>query len=198
MEFRSPRHRTIVLPAYWDGGGRMVVRFAPTEGRRMGLPGRPATSPAWNGKTGNFTAAASDAPGFIRAANMHHWAYTERNSTGLDVAAPLDGRRANCASRSWMMPRFRAVADARAAQKFNTFAAASVAGATERPLSPRGDAPNLAYFQRLDERVRYLNRRASSPTWCWRRRRRRAHQAVSRRRRRGAASCATWWAATPP
>ena len=30
-EFRSPRHRTLALPAYWDGGRRMVVRFAPTE-----------------------------------------------------------------------------------------------------------------------------------------------------------------------
>src|SRR5512140_854359 len=30
-EFRSPRHRTFLMPAYWDGGRRMVIRFAPTE-----------------------------------------------------------------------------------------------------------------------------------------------------------------------
>ncbi|HEY1337755.1 MAG TPA: DUF5060 domain-containing protein, partial [Bryobacteraceae bacterium] len=30
-EFRSPRHRTYMLPAYWDGGRRLVIRFAPTE-----------------------------------------------------------------------------------------------------------------------------------------------------------------------
>src|SRR5437868_15415987 len=30
-EFRSPRHRTLALPAFWDGGRRMVIRFAPTE-----------------------------------------------------------------------------------------------------------------------------------------------------------------------
>ena len=25
-EFRSPRHRTFLLPAFWDGGRRMVIR----------------------------------------------------------------------------------------------------------------------------------------------------------------------------
>src|SRR5437868_2248807 len=30
-EFRSPRHRTFLQPAFWDGGRRMVIRFAPTE-----------------------------------------------------------------------------------------------------------------------------------------------------------------------
>src|SRR6266478_4594691 len=30
-EFRSPRHRTMAMPAFWDGGRRMVIRFAPTE-----------------------------------------------------------------------------------------------------------------------------------------------------------------------
>ena len=30
-EFRSPRRRTLAMPAYWDGGRRMVVRFSPTE-----------------------------------------------------------------------------------------------------------------------------------------------------------------------
>src|SRR6266446_3925055 len=30
-EFRSPRHRTYLMPAFWDGGRRMVIRFSPTE-----------------------------------------------------------------------------------------------------------------------------------------------------------------------
>ena len=30
-EFRSPRHRTFLQPAFWDGGRRMVLRFTPTE-----------------------------------------------------------------------------------------------------------------------------------------------------------------------
>src|SRR6266568_3744302 len=30
-EFRSPRHRTLAIPAFWDGGRKLVIRFAPTE-----------------------------------------------------------------------------------------------------------------------------------------------------------------------
>src|SRR5437588_8510377 len=68
-EFRSPRRRTLAIPAYWDGGRRMIVRFAPTE------PGdwdyRVTSNVAdFDGKAGNFTAAASDAPGFVRTANV--------------------------------------------------------------------------------------------------------------------------------
>ena len=72
-EFRSPRFRTFLQPAFWDGGRRMVIRFTPTD------PGDwqyrlTSNIAAWEGKTGTFTAAPSDAPGFVRAANVHHWA----------------------------------------------------------------------------------------------------------------------------
>src|SRR5215831_9079385 len=30
-EFRSPRHRTYLMSAFWDGGRRMVIRFSPNE-----------------------------------------------------------------------------------------------------------------------------------------------------------------------
>src|SRR6266542_5864409 len=74
-EFRSPRHRTFLMPAYWDGGRRMVVRFTPTEAGPWDyrLSGN---IPEYDGKQGSFTAAASDSPGFVRPANVHHWAYT--------------------------------------------------------------------------------------------------------------------------
>src|ERR1035441_3225630 len=83
VEFRSPRQHTYALPGYWDGGRRMVVRFSPTEAGDWDYH---VTSniAEWNDKTGTFTAAASEAPGFIRPANMHHWEYTERDSAGLD------------------------------------------------------------------------------------------------------------------
>ena len=81
-EFRSPRHRTLAVPAFWDGGRRMVIRFAPTEAGDWDY--RVTSNIAeWDGKTGSFTAAASTAPGFIRPANVHHWAWTERNPEGL-------------------------------------------------------------------------------------------------------------------
>src|SRR5439155_23712103 len=78
VEFRSPRFRTLAMPGYWDGGRRIVVRFSPTEGGQWDYH---VTSNVaeWNDKTGSFTAAGSEAPGFIHAANLHHWQYSDRN-----------------------------------------------------------------------------------------------------------------------
>src|SRR5206468_7617878 len=60
-EFRSPRHRTFLMPAFWDGGSRLVIRFTPTE------PGGwdfriTSNLDSFNGKTGQFSATASDPP----------------------------------------------------------------------------------------------------------------------------------------
>ena len=54
----------------------MVIRFAPTE------PGQwdfhlISNVAELNDKTGSVIAVDSDDPGFIVAANMHHWAYTD-------------------------------------------------------------------------------------------------------------------------
>ncbi len=74
-EFRSPRHRTFKLPAFWDGGRRMVIRFAPTE--PGGWDFRVTSNlESLNGKVGQFSATESEAPGFVRVANVHHFAYT--------------------------------------------------------------------------------------------------------------------------
>ncbi len=81
-EFRSPRHRTLALPAYWDGGRRMVVRFAPTEAGDWAYRVTSNVA-AFEGKTANFTAAASPSPGFIHPENVHHWVYSERDERGL-------------------------------------------------------------------------------------------------------------------
>src|SRR3954466_12753159 len=64
VEFRSPRHRTLALPAFWDGGRRLVVRFAPTEAGEWDFRITSNIS-EYDGKTGAFTAAASPSKGFI-------------------------------------------------------------------------------------------------------------------------------------
>src|ERR1035438_3327208 len=51
---------------------------------------------------------------------------------------------------------FRAVADARAAQKFNHLRGA-IGGEGADSVYQGPDSPNLAQFRRLDERIRYLN-----------------------------------------
>jgi hypothetical protein len=157
VEFRSPRHRTLAIPAFWDGGRRMVVRFSPTE---EGDWDYHVTSnvAAWNDKTGSFTAAASDSPGFIRAANLHHWAYTQRGANGLDQPHLWMG------ATELRFPfldeaQFHAVADARAAQKFNHLRGLISGESSDPPLFQAPDAPNIALFQQLDSRVRYLNQK---------------------------------------
>ena len=149
VELRSPRHRTYPMPAFWDGGRRMVIRMTPTE------PGDwdwhlTSNIAEWNDKEGSFTAAASENQGFLRVANVHHFAYVDSNHAHLWMGASeplllaLDDAE------------FRAVADARAAQKFNHLRFLVSAPGLGSAWDSSGQ-PNPPYFQRLDERIRYLN-----------------------------------------
>ena len=163
-EFRSPNQHTFLQPAFWDGSRRFVLRFAPPE---AGVWNYRLTSniASWDGKTGSFTAGASDAPGFVRAANVHHWAYTERNLPHLWMGVTEMGF-ATLDDAS-----FRTVADTRSAQKFNHLRGRVLQEGPNPGYSGPG-APDLAYFRTVDQRVRYLNQKgvtvdlilASSPT----------------------------------
>ncbi len=150
IEFRSPHMRTYALPGYFDGGRRVVARVCPTEAGQWAYRITSSIA-AWNGVEGTFTAAASNAPGFIRAAEVHHWAYTERNLPHLwmGVAEPQFPRMDDA--------EFRAVADARAAQKFNHMRGVILDEGAN--AYSNGDTPSAAYFQRLDDHVRYLNQK---------------------------------------
>jgi hypothetical protein len=152
VEFRSPRRRTYAMPAFWDGGRRLVVRFSPTEGGQWDYH---VTSNVaeWNDKTGSFSAMPSESPGFLRAANTHHWAYTEKSATGLDQPHLWTGAN-EMTLTALDDAAFRTVADSRASQKF-THLRFAVLGGSSGFSAP--DSPALDYFQRLDRRVRYLN-----------------------------------------
>ncbi len=156
VEFRSPRHRTLALPAYWDGGRRMVVRFAPTEAGEWAY--RISSNVAdLDGKTGGFTAAASSSPGFIHAENVHHWAYAEKDARGLYQAHLWMGTtEMNFAFED--EAQFRAVADARSQQKFNHLRG-NIMGDGAGRVYGRPDEPVLEAFHRIDARILYLNQK---------------------------------------
>jgi hypothetical protein len=152
VQFRSPHQRTYAVPGFWDGGRKLVVRFAPTEAGEWDYLVN-SNIAEWNGKTGSFMAAASDSPGFIRPANVHHWEYTEKNANGIERAhlwmgaAQLDLPLLDDAA-------FRSLADTRAAQKFNHLRFLVLDGkgvATEQP--------DLARYRRIDQRIAYLNQK---------------------------------------
>ena len=154
VNFRSPRQHSYALPGFWDGGRRMVVRFSPTEAGEWDYLVS-SNIAAWDGRRGSFTTAPSDSKGFIHPAAVHHWAYSEK-ANGLDQG------------HLWMgasEPRlaffsdadFRAVTDARAAQKFNHLRFPLMGQGSDAALFQGPDVPNVAFFERLDQRIRYLN-----------------------------------------
>lgn len=154
-EFRSPRHRTFLMPGFWDGGRRMVIRFSPTEAGAWDFR---VTSNivSFNGKSGQFTATESDAPGFVRVANVHHFAYTagDGNVPHLWMGDTL--LRLGLVDDA----EFQRFVDARAGQKFTHIRGIAI-GAPEDAAKafPTPDQPDPGFFQRLDARIRYINQK---------------------------------------
>jgi len=86
-EFRSPRFKTYLLHAFLDDR-KLIIRFAPTE------PGNwvyrlTSNLPRLDGQAGTITAAESDSPGFVRVANVHHFA-TENLQQHLWMSTAVD------------------------------------------------------------------------------------------------------------
>jgi len=87
-EFRSAK-RTLLLQAFRDGDRRYVLRFAPTE------PGEwdyrlTSNLKRLDGKLGKATATASDSPGFVKVANVHHFAYEGTGKQHLWMATAIE------------------------------------------------------------------------------------------------------------
>ncbi len=148
-ELRSPSFKTYWIPAFWDGGRKMVLRLTPTiEGQwTYKITGGLARL---DGKEETFHAAASDAPGFVHAANVHHW-QTENKKAHLWLG--------DVADRLGFVTR--AEFDARLAQtvqdKFTHLRLSVLGGRADRATVFAGGRPNLAYFDELDRRLKAVN-----------------------------------------
>jgi len=132
-EFRSPRHKTYLLRAFVDGR-KLVIRYAPTE---AGAWDYRLTSnlPRLDGQTGYLTAAESESPGFVRVANVHHFA-TENLKQHLWMASPVE--------RFTEMPRaeFDKLIDQRAQEKFTHLRVTMGTGTDLREAAERVRAIN--------------------------------------------------------
>lgn len=158
VEFRSPHFKTYLMPGYWDGTRNiMVVRFTPTEAGSWTYKATSNVS-AFDGKEGTFNAAASDAPGFVIVANVHHWA-TEMGASNM---TPPHLWMGYIADRFAFEPsaEFEQQLDSAAQNKFNHFRGSILGDASDRAkVFAAPDRPNPAYFDELDRRIGEIHKR---------------------------------------
>ena len=86
-EFRSPRFKTYLVHAFLDGH-TLIIRFAPT-GAGNWVYRLTSNLPRLDGQAGTVTATESDSPGFVRVANVHHFA-TENLKQHLWMSTVVD------------------------------------------------------------------------------------------------------------
>jgi hypothetical protein len=150
-EFRSPHQSTGLVKAFWDGGTRWIIRYTPAE------PGSYAwriTSglAAFKGKEGQFTSTPVDKPGWLRAANVHHFAFVDAaNANNLTphlwMGAVVPGFAA-------MSPaQWKLLVDTRAAQHFNHIGVTLVEAASAANFQ----APE--FFRDAEAKLSYANQK---------------------------------------
>jgi hypothetical protein len=139
------------MPAYWDGGRKMTVRFTPTE------PGQwsyrtTSNLPAFD-KEGAFNATTSESPGYVKAANVHHWA-TDNKQPHLWMGY-IDDRFAFNSPQELDQKLSEAVEN-----KFTHFRGSILGTAADRGwVYVGGDQPNTKYFDELDRRMLAIHKR---------------------------------------
>ena len=156
IEFRSPDHKTYLMPGFWAGGRKMVVRFSPTDAGHWDY--RVSSNVArFEGKTGGFEAAAATSPGFVIPANLHHWATL--NTENMNDRQPHLWMGDTLYALGFVdRAAFEQIVNARADQKF-THIRGIILGpkSMEKQAWAAPDRPNPDYFAELDERIRYIN-----------------------------------------
>lgn len=147
-EFRSPHHDTALVNAVWDGGSKWFVRYTPSEEGEYTFRVS-GSAPQWNGKEGHFTATGNAKKGWLRAANLHHFAYVE----GVTLSPHLWMGGVVPGFTQMDSVRWKSLIDTRAAQHFNhlgvTLVDESTAAAFKSP----------EFFRAAEEKIRYANDR---------------------------------------
>jgi hypothetical protein len=150
-EFRSPHYHTYLMPAFWDGR-RMVLRFTPTEAGQW-IYRVTSNLASLDGKQGAFNAAASESPGFVNAANVHHWA-TDNKQPHLWMGYIAD-RFAFAPQQEFEQELNRATQN-----KFTHFRGSILGGPGDRArVYQSSGQPAPAYFDELDRRVLAIHKR---------------------------------------
>jgi hypothetical protein len=155
-EFRSPRQTTSLVKAFRDAGTRWIIRFSPAEAGQY-VYRTTSSIPELTGKEGQFTATPISRPGWLRAANVHHFAFVEGNTLTphLWMGAVVPG------FASMDLQRWKSLVDARTSQHFNHI------GVT---LVDDGAAANFQtpeFFRAAEEKLRYANQHGMLVDLCF-------------------------------
>jgi hypothetical protein len=147
-EFRSPKASTVLAHAFWDGGSKWVIRFTPTETGAHVYRLTGSVAP-FSGKQGEMNAIDAENPGWLRAANLHHFAYVEGNvlTPHLYMGAVVP------AFPSMDLAHWKALVDTRSAQHFNHIAVTLV----DESASAGFRTPE--FFRAAEEKILYANQR---------------------------------------
>jgi len=155
-EFRSPHQATGSVKAFWDGGTRWVVRYTPAE---SGAYAWRVTSgiAGFDGKEGQFTATPVEKPGWLRAANVHHFAFVDAtNPNNLTPHLWMGAMVPGFASMS--LAQWKSLVDTRAAQHFNHLGITLVdEAAVDKSGSTNFQSPE--FFRAAEEKLRYANQK---------------------------------------
>src|SRR5436190_2609347 len=87
-EFRSDK-RTLLIRAFKESDRKYVLRFAPTESGDW-VYRLTSSIKRLDGQLGKATATASESPGFVKVANVHHFAYEGTAKQHLWMATAID------------------------------------------------------------------------------------------------------------
>jgi hypothetical protein len=152
VEFKSPNYRTFAMPAFWDGARKMTVRFSPTEAGAWNYRST-SKNPAFDGKEGAFSAIPSPSPGYVKAANVHHWA-TDNKQPHLWMGYIAD--RFAFGSAAEFEQKLNEAVD----NKFTHFRGSILGSPADHNRVYLGpDKPNVAYFDELDRRMLAIHKR---------------------------------------
>jgi len=150
-EIRSPHFRTFLMPAFWDGGHKLILRFVPTESGQW-IYKITSNVASIDGKQGSFNAAESDSPGYVHPANVHHW-WTDNKKPHLWMGFVADRLGFTSADE------FSGVLATVTAEKYTHVRVSILGDPGDRSRTMLGDKPNPQYLDELDRRIIELQKK---------------------------------------
>ena len=150
-EIRSPHFRTFLMPAFWDGGHKLILRFVPTESGQW-IYKITSNVASIDGKQGSFNAAESDSPGYVHPANVHHW-WTDNKKPHLWMGFVADRLGFTSADE------FSGALATVTAEKYTHVRVSILGDPGDRSRTMLGDKPNPQYLDELDRRIIELQKK---------------------------------------